>query len=137
MSLNQAKNVTPLRIADAREKIRHVFIRNYVVSFSIGIYNHEKENQQRVRINVDLAVSEGEIPIDDSIGNVVCYEKLITGIKSIVSEGHNNLVETFADKVVKMCLQEKEVQSARVRIEKLDVLDSAESVGVEIERYKF
>ena len=136
MSLKQVKNVKPLRIADAEKKIRHVFIRDYVVSCSIGIHNHEKKNQQRVRINVDLAVSEGEVPIDDSICNVVCYEKLVSGIKTIVSEGHVNLVETFADKVVNICLQEKEVQSARVSIEKLDILDSVGSVGVEIERFK-
>ena len=34
-----------------------------------------------------------------------------------------------------MCLKKSEVSSARVRVEKLDIIDCAESVGVEIERF--
>jgi dihydroneopterin aldolase len=34
-----------------------------------------------------------------------------------------------------MCLQDKRVFSARVRVEKLDIIANAESVGVEIERF--
>jgi len=135
MTMNPVKNVTPLRIADAGSNVRHVFIRDFLVDCSIGIYSHEKEHEQRVRINVDLAVAEGENPIDDNIQNVICYEQLAIGIEAIIAEGHVNLVETLAEKIASMCLQQHEVLSARVRVEKLDILKSAESVGVEIERF--
>ena len=134
MSLNQFQNVTPLRIANAHKKVRHVFVRNYVTKCLIGIYEHEKAAKQRVRINLDVAIAEGKTNISDKITNVFCYEKLVNGINKIISLGHINLVETLAEKVVVMCLKEKDVLSVRVRIEKLDVLDGAESVGVEIER---
>jgi len=135
MALNSIKNVAPLKIADAGDKIRHVFIRDFLVDCSIGIYSHEKEHEQRVRINVDLAVREGQKAIDDNIQNVICYEQLAIGIEAIIAEGHVNLVETLAEKIAEMCLQQSEVLSARVRVEKLDILESAESVGVEIERF--
>ena len=134
MSLNHLNNVTQLPIANGQNKVRHVFVRDYVVECLIGIYEHEKSNKQRVRINVDLAISEGDLNIEDDIRNVFCYEKLINGIKKIVSLGHLNLVETLAEKVIHMCLKEKDVVSVRVRIEKLDVVNGAESVGIEIER---
>jgi len=135
MSSAPVNKVTPLRIADAGGRIRHVFIRDFMVDCSIGIYRHEKEHEQRVRINVDLAVQEGENPVDDSIQNVICYEQLAIGIETIIAQGHVNLVETLAEKIAAMCLQQREVLSARVRVEKLDILESAESVGVEIERF--
>ncbi len=135
MTLNPVNKVTPLRIADAGDRIRHVFIRDFMVDCSIGIYSHEKEHEQRVRINVDLAVSEGDNPIDDNIQNVICYEQLAIGIEGIIDQGHVNLVETLAEKIASMCLLQDEVLSARVRVEKLDILESAESVGVEIERF--
>jgi 7,8-dihydroneopterin aldolase/epimerase/oxygenase len=135
MSAHPDNKVTPLKIADADSRIRHVFIRDFLVDCSIGIYSHEKEHEQRVRINVDLAVQEGEQAIDDNIQNVICYEQLAIGIEAIIAEGHVNLVETLAEKIASMCLQEREVLSARVRVEKLDILESAESVGVEIERF--
>ncbi|MED5395612.1 MAG: dihydroneopterin aldolase [Pseudomonadota bacterium] len=135
MTSNQAKVVQPLRIADARNAVRHVFIRDYMVDCSIGIHSHEKEHEQRVRINLDLAVWEGETPINDDIRNVICYEHLAKRIERIVGEGHVNLVETLAEKITAMCLEEDRVYSARVRVEKLDILSNAKSVGVEIERF--
>ena len=67
--------------------------------------------------------------------NVVCYEKLVNGIDEIIKRGHVNLVETLAERIIDMCLNQENVISARVRIEKLDVLENAESVGVEVERF--
>ena len=127
-------NVAPLRIADARNSLRHVFIRDLVLNCTIGIHAHEKDGPQRIRINLDLAVTEGDQPINDDISNVTCYEKLAAGIKSIVARGHFNLVETLADEIAEMSLASRRVQTVRVRVEKLDIFENASSVGVEIER---
>ena len=50
-------------IANAGKALRHVFIRDFMVECLIGVYEHEKRSPQRVRINLDLAVDEGEHPI--------------------------------------------------------------------------
>ena len=123
-----------VQIADGVRKIRHVFIRDMVIDCSIGIYTHEKEHEQRVRINLDLAVGEGDHQINDDIRNVISYEDMAKGVEAIIATGHINLVETLAENIAEMCLQDKRVFSARVRVEKLDIIASAESVGVEIER---
>ena len=124
-----------VQIADGVRKIRHVFIRDMVIDCSIGIYTHEKEHEQRVRINLDLAVGEGDHLINDDIRNVISYEDMAKGVEVIIAAGHINLVETLAENIAEMCLQDKRVFSARVRVEKLDIIASAESVGVEIERF--
>ena len=124
-----------VQIADGVCKIRHVFIRDMVIDCSIGIYTHEKEHEQRVRINLDLAVGEGDHLINDDIRNVISYEDMAKGVEVIIAAGHINLVETLAENIAEMCLQDKRVFSARVRVEKLDIIASAESVGVEIERF--
>ena len=129
-----ADNVASLRIADGRNALRHVFIRDLVLNCSIGIHDHEKIGPQRVRINLDLAVQEGNHPIHDDIRNVICYEDMAAGIESIVGQGHVNLVETLADEIADMALIDHRVRSARVRVEKLDILENAVSVGVEVER---
>ena len=121
-------------IADAGQGLRHVFIRDLVLSGSIGVYRHEKENPQRVRINLDLAVFEGTADLADSLRNVVCYETIANGVRSLVASQHVNLVETLAERIAAMCLDDTRVRSVRVRVEKLDVFPDAASVGVEIER---
>jgi len=135
MTASHIKLVEPSNIADAGRKLRHVFIRNLMMPCSIGVHRHERDTEQRVRINLDLAVTEDDRPIDDDIRNVICYEQLARGVERICNGGHVNLVETLAENIAAMCLEDRRVKSARVRVEKLDILDDAESVGVEIERF--
>jgi len=135
MAASSVKLVEVPKIASAGRSIRHVFIRDLVLACSIGIHSHEKEARQRVRINLDLAVEESSEPINDNIHNVICYEELADGVQEIVNHGHVNLVETLAENIAAMCLEDVRVRSARVRVEKLDILEGSESVGVEIERF--
>ena len=130
-----ASSVKLVKIASAERSLRHVFIRDLVLAGSIGVHRHEKESLQRVRINLDLAVDEGGQPIADDIDNVICYEPLAEGVGNIVGRGHVNLVETLAENIADMCLKDMRVLSVRVRVEKLDILEDAQSVGVEIERF--
>ena len=127
--------IEPLKIADAAAGLRHVFVRDLVVSCVIGVHAHEKDRTQRVRINVDLGVTEGEANHHDRLENVVCYEDIVTRIRAIVDDGHINLVETLAERIATVCLQNPMCRTARVRVEKLDVFTDAGSVGVEIERF--
>lgn len=135
MSTETAKVVHFPRIADGRAGVRHVFVRDLVLSGSIGVHHHERTAAQRIRINLDLAVDESGAPVDDNLYNVVCYEKIVAGVRAIVERGHINLVETLAEKIAAMCLGNSRVRSVRVRVEKLDIVPDAQSVGVEIERF--
>ena len=121
-----------LRIADAVQGMRHVFVRDLVLITRIGVHAHEREAPQRVRINLDLAVQEGAL--EDRLENVVCYEALLQRVRGVLQEGHVNLVETLAERIAVLCLQDTRVRSARVRVEKLDIFPDVGSVGVEIER---
>ena len=137
MTVSQIGRAQLRSIADARAAIRHVFVRNLILNCSIGIHQHERLAVQRIRVNLDLAVREGETngQLDDELANVVCYEDLTKGLRALASREHVNLVETLAEDVATMCLGDDRVRSARVRIEKLDIVNDAESVGVEIERF--
>jgi dihydroneopterin aldolase len=126
--------IQPLRIADARRRIRHVFVRDLELDANIGVYHRERGQSQPVRINVDLTVEEGDGPLEDRLSDVVDYGAVVDGIKDILAGGHLNLVETLAEKVAAFCLSDERVRVARVRIEKLKVVPEAKSVGVEIER---
>lgn len=134
--MNQARVVHPLRIADAVTATRHVFVRDLVVACSIGVHHHEKGRAQRVRVNLDLAArEEAGRDLGDALANVVCYEGIVAGVRKIATADHVNLVETLAERIAAMCLEDPRVRIARVRVEKLDVFEDATSVGVEIERF--
>lgn len=134
MTVDQYKVTQGHQIADARQALRHVFVRNLVLPANIGVHGHEKGRTQRVRVNLDLGVREGGGRSPDELSQVVCYEEITQSVRGIVARGHVNLVETLAEDIAAMCLEDPRVRCARVRVEKLDVLAEAESVGVEIER---
>ena len=127
------------RIASATNCLRHVFVRDLVLQASIGVYPHEHTARQRVRINVDLGVTdetarEGLLVGPDELSRVVDYEKLTDRVRAIVRAGHTRLVETLAERIAESCLTDARVRTALIRVEKLDIFADAVSAGVEIER---
>ena len=121
----------------AGRNLRHVFIRDMVLTASIGIYAHEKAAAQRIRINIDLGVPEAAAAGigRDELNRVVSYERVANSVRRIVAAGHVMLVETLAERIAEACLTDRRVQLARIRVEKLDVFADAASAGVEIERW--
>jgi dihydroneopterin aldolase len=121
----------------AGRSLRHVFIRDMVLTASIGIYAHEKIAAQRIRINIDLGVPEpdGAGVGRDELNRVVSYERVANSVRCIVAAGHVMLVETLAERIAESCLTDARVQVVRVRVEKLDVFADAAAAGVEIERW--
>ena len=135
MNTSNSNVVHAFRIADAAKEVRHVFIRDLILTCLIGVHKHERKKPQRIRINLDLAVTEQSVISTDRLADVVCYEDVADRIRSIVNNGHVNLVETLAEKIASNCLEDRRIKATRVRIEKLDVFKDAASAGVEIERF--
>jgi dihydroneopterin aldolase len=128
-------------IASSARALRHVFLRDLVLTASIGVHPHEHAAPQRVRINLDIGVEDdGGRPLSrkavgrDELSRVVDYEKLADAVRRIVAAGHVRLVETLAERIAEACLTDRRVLVARVRVEKLDIFADATSAGVEIER---
>lgn len=132
--MSKIEKVTPLPAAAAAPTMK-VFIRDLVLTCKIGIHQHERLARQRVRINLEVTCIEHPA-INDDVDNILCYAEIMTGIRHVVSDQHINLVETLADRIAAMCLEDHRVMGAKVRVEKLDVFKEAESVGVEIERQR-
>jgi dihydroneopterin aldolase len=137
--------IDPPRLAS--RGLRHVFLRDMVLPASIGVYQHEHAAPQRIRINVDLGVTEGVSDQGgvglsragvgrDELNRVLDYEAVVHAIRAVVAAGHVMLVETLAERLAEHCLQDQRVAVVRIRVEKLDVFDDVGSVGVEIERLR-
>jgi len=120
--------------ADAAKGTRHLLVRDLVLAARIGVHAREHRAPQRVRLNLDLEVAGSGPPLGDDLAQVVDYEALIERVRRLVASRHVNLVETLAEQVAALCLDDPRVRSARVRVEKLDVIPDAAAVGVEIER---
>ena len=118
-------------------KIYLVKIRRLIIDMFIGVHEHERHSRQRVAIDVEL---EMEYPANGfSKGiykNVGCYETLVGKIKNLSKKGHVVLVETFADQIADIALDDRRVITASVTVEKLDVFSDCDAVGTTIKKYR-
>ncbi|MFQ5785254.1 MAG: dihydroneopterin aldolase [Alphaproteobacteria bacterium] len=133
--MNQPTPLRPVPVSETGAAARRLFVRDLMLDCMIGIHRHERDADQRVRVNIDLTVRDAK-PVDDRIANVISYDDIVAGVKRIVDAGHINLVETLADRIADFCLSDSRVIATRVRVEKLDAIADAASVGVEIERFR-
>lgn len=126
-------NIVPL--VPAGRPVRKILIHDLVLATEIGVFRREKGKRQRVRFNIELGVMDRP-PRHDRRAEVVCYDRIVIGLRALVTEGHVNLVETLAERVAGLCLAIPSALYVRVRIEKLDVYGDAAAVGIEIDRHR-
>lgn len=119
----------------------HVLIRDLVIAARIGVWKREKLADQRVRVNVELHAARADYLVgpDGRSGRrdrIIRYDTVVAGIRRVVAEGHVELCEQMAERIAALCLENRRVRLARVRVEKLDVYPDATSVGAEVERHR-
>ena len=107
-----------------------VFVRGLRVEAEIGVYAHEHGRRQPLLIDVDLDVAAASC---EHIGDTVNYETVATQARALAAAGHVKLIETFAERLARACLEDDRVQKVRVRVEKPQALaPDAAAAGVEV-----
>lgn len=126
------ENVSSMVPALAVNTCSKILIHDLELMMSIGVLDHEKVERQRVIVNVDLKVEPNKQWQKDEIADVVSYADMIERIEMIAAAGHINLVETFAERIGEAALSFPSVLSARINVQKPDIIKNTKSVGVEI-----
>ena len=111
-----------------------IFLNDFMIDANIGIYRHEKIKSQPLRINIIAKVKNPKKINDDKLYSVVCYNQISKKIKKIIKSGHTILLEKLAEKIFQECFKNKRIQTMKIRLEKLDAIQEAESAGIEVER---
>ena len=111
-----------------------IFLNDFMIDANIGVYKHEKIKSQPLRINIIAKVKNPKKINDDKLYSVVCYNQISKKIKKIIKSGHTILLEKLAEKIFQECFKNKRIQTMRIRLEKLDAIQEAESAGIEVER---
>ena len=116
--------------AAGRIVMTKIFVTGLKVEAEIGVYAHEKGRAQPLIVDVELDVPAAGI---ERLADTVNYEMVGEAARAIVAEGHIGLVEAFAERLARACLEDSRVMRARVRVEKpLALAPHAAAAGVEI-----
>ena len=113
---------------------RKILIKDLVLNMLVGIHNFEKKKKQRVRFNLIINIDQNLIPNDKDLKSIVNYEQIIKIITKITSRKHYLLLETLAEKIFFKLFENTRIKKILLRIEKLDIIKNATSVGIELEK---
>ena len=111
-----------------------IFLNDFMLEANIGVYKHEREKTQPLRINVVAKVKNPKKINDSNLQSVVCYNQISKKIKKIIKSGHTILLEKLAEKIFQECFRNKRIETMKIRLEKLDAIQGAASAGIEVER---
>jgi dihydroneopterin aldolase len=111
-----------------------IVIRDLRVEALIGIHRRERHVTQTVSIDLEIGVPGAAVFKSDRVADTIDYEQVALGIRALAASGHFRLVETFADRIATLVLNDFGAPWVRVSAAKMGVLANAKFVGVTIER---
>jgi FolB domain-containing protein len=111
-----------------------IHIRGLEVWCIIGINEDERLKEQKIIVNVRLAVDTRRASETDDIADTVDYKSLKNELMDYTLNSSFGLLEALAERLANICLRYKGVSGVRLSIDKPGALRHAESVAVEIER---
>ena len=111
-----------------------IFIENYVLEGRHGHFKREHELPQRFRIDIKAYVQAPQAAASDRLHDAVDYRLLRDAARKVIQGSSINLVETIAEHIALLVLNDTRVASVCVVIRKLDVWKGNGVPGVEITR---
>jgi len=111
-----------------------IHIKDLLLRGIIGINDWEREKKQDILINIVIFGDLSLAGQTDDLEHSINYRTITKEIIKHVENNKPYTVEALTAQIAQICLQEKGVKRARVRVEKPGALRFARSVGVEIER---
>ena len=110
-----------------------VVIKELELSLFIGIHPEEKLTQQKLLVSLELNVKGiKKLAQCDKIDYAVDYEKLSNKIIKEFEGKQINLIETVAEKIGQICLENCLIKSCNVTVAKPTAIEKAKSVSVQV-----
>lgn len=111
-----------------------IVFRDLRVDVRIGIHKREQHAPQSVSLDLEIGLPGDAVFASDRVADTIDYQQVALRIKALAGSGHFRLVETFADRIAHVLLQEFGAPWVRVSASKIGILPNAKFVGVSIER---
>ena len=111
-----------------------IFLRELKVEAVIGIWEWEQRIRQTVSIDLELAADARAAAAADSVESKLNYRDVAKRVQSFVAESRFHLVESLAESVARVIVEEFSVPWVRVSVAKPGAIRGAREVGIVIER---
>jgi len=111
-----------------------ILVRDLRIEVLIGIHKRERHVAQVVSVDLDIGLPGDAVFATDRVADTIDYEQVALRIKALAGSGHFRLVETFAERIARLLIDEFKAPWVKVSAAKIGILPNAKFVGVSIER---
>ena len=111
-----------------------VYIKELQIQTIIGIFDWERETKQTISIDLEMGCNIKPAAQSDSIEDALDYKSVSKRIISFVEQSEFQLVETMAERIAEIILNEYRVPWLKLRLGKPGALRGSTDVGILIER---
>jgi dihydroneopterin aldolase len=111
-----------------------IFIHALKTEAIIGIFDWERQVKQTVVIDLEFSANIRGAALSDSIEDTLNYKKVAKRVLAFVESSGFHLVETLAESIAMLILEDFGVDWVRVALSKPGAIRSSRDVGVIIER---
>jgi 2-amino-4-hydroxy-6-hydroxymethyldihydropteridine diphosphokinase len=113
-----------------------IFITDLRVKTIIGVYSWEQQTKQTISIDLIIGCNTQKAAINDDINLTIDYNETAQKVKKFAELTNFALIETLAEKIAKIVLDDDNINKVQVIVHKLDVVNNVRDVGVRIIRKK-
>jgi dihydroneopterin aldolase len=110
-----------------------IFIEDLRLDARVGIYPREQVAPQGIELNLEIEAPPGAFARDE-IGATIDYAEVVARLEKEFAERHFNLLETLAEFVATLLIQDFGAPSVRLSVAKIGMMKNTRRVGVRIER---
>lgn len=111
-----------------------IFLRDLRIDTVIGIYDWERRIRQTVSLDLEMATDIRKAAASDKIDDTLNYKAVAKRIIGFVEQSEFQLIETLAERVADLVLDEFNIPWIRLTLNKTGAVRGARDVGVIIER---
>ncbi len=111
-----------------------IYLRDLRIETVIGIYDWERRIKQTLILDIEMATDIRKAAQTDSIEDTLNYKAVAKRLIEFVGNSEFQLVETLAERVGEIVLNEFNVPWLRLQVNKQGAVRGARDVGVIIER---
>lgn len=111
-----------------------IFIRDYRLAITIGIYAWEREVPQTVRFDLEIGIPDKRAAKSDAISDTIDYAKVVQRIEESLRDNPIGLLEKLAEHIAALIMGEFKAPWVKVSITKLAALPKVKELGVTVER---
>lgn len=105
---------------------RKIFINNFELMASVGAYQVEKEQKQKIIIDLEICLTNDSETKTDELNQTQDYSQFRTLVRDIIDSRHFQLLEILTDKIYEEIIKNEFVLGVKVKITKPNIFYDCE-----------